>query len=173
MGSDLLSKFVGGTEENIKKAFVEAEEENAILFLDEIDGLVQDRSGASHPWEVTQVNELLYQMENFKGVMVGATNFMDNLDQAIMRRFTFKLQFDYLDEVGKRLFFERMFKTKLTDADAAQLAEVRNLAPGDFRTVRQSMYYLGGTVTNAQRIAELAKESSVKRDTKKAGRIGF
>lgn len=173
MGSDLLSMWVGGTEQNIKDAFREAEEEKAILFLDEIDGLVQDRSGASRSWEVTQVNELLYQMENFKGVMVGATNFMDNLDQAIMRRFTFKLQFDYLDEAGKRLFFKRMFKAKLTDTEAAQLAEVRNLAPGDFRTVRQSMYYLGGTVTNAQRIAELAKESSVKRDTKKAGRIGF
>ena len=122
---------------------------------------------------MTQVNELLHQMENFNGVMVGATNFMDNLDQAIMRRFTFKLQFDYLKEDGKRLFFERMFKTRLTDADAAQLAEVRNLAPGDFRTVRQSMYYLGRDVTNAQRIAALAKESSVKRDTKKLGRIGF
>lgn len=173
MGSDLLSMYVGGTEQNIKRAFAEAEADNAILFLDEIDGLVQDRSGASKSWEVTQVNDLLYQMENFKGVMVGATNFMDNLDQAIMRRFTFKLQFDYLDEAGKRLFFERMFKTQLTDADAAKLAEVRNLAPGDFRTVRQSMYYLGGTVTNAQRIAELEKESSVKRDTKKAGKIGF
>ena len=98
---------------------------------------------------------------------------MDNLDQAIMRRFTFKLQFDYLDEAGKRLFFERMFKTKLTDADAAKLAEVRNLAPGDFRTVRQSMYYLGGTVTNAQRIEELEKESSVKKDSRKLSKIGF
>ena len=173
MGSDLLSMYVGGTEQNIKRAFAEAEADNAILFLDEIDGLVQDRSGASKSWEVTQVNELLYQMENFKGVMVGATNFMDNLDQAIMRRFTFKLQFDYLDEAGKRLFFERMFKEKLTKEEAARLAEVRNLAPGDFRTVRQSMYYLGGTVTNLQRIEELEKESIVKKDTKKAGKIGF
>ena len=173
MGSDLLSMYVGGTEQNIKRAFAEAEADNAILFLDEIDGLVQDRSGASKSWEVTQVNELLYQMENFKGVMVGATNFMDNLDQAIMRRFTFKLQFDYLDEAGKRLFFERMFKTKLTEDEAEKLAEVRNLAPGDFRTVRQSMYYLGGDVTNAQRIAELEKESFVKRDTKRPSRIGF
>lgn len=173
MGSDLLSMYVGGTEQNIKRAFEEAEADNAILFLDEIDGLVQDRSGASKSWEVTQVNELLYQMENFKGVMVGATNFMDNLDQAIMRRFTFKLQFDYLDEAGKRLFFERMFKEKLTKEEAERLAEVRNLAPGDFRTVRQSMYYLGGTVTNLQRIEELEKESIVKRDTKKVSKIGF
>ena len=122
---------------------------------------------------MTQVNELLYQMENFKGVMVGATNFMDNLDQAIMRRFTFKLQFDYLDDAGKRLFFERMFKTKLTAGESAKLAEVRNLAPGYFRTVRQATYYLGGSITNSQRIEELEKESSVKKDTKKAGKIGF
>ena len=173
MGSDLLSMYVSGTEANLKRAFAEAEAENAILFLDEIDGLVQDRTGAQRSWEVTQVNELLYQMENFKGVMVGATNFMDNLDAAILRRFTFKLQFDYLDDAGKRLFFERMFKTTLGDADAARLREVRNLAPGDFRTVRQSLYYLGGSVTNAQRIDALARESEVKKDTKRGGPIGF
>ena len=173
MGSDLLSMWVGETEQNIKRAFREAEEEGAILFLDEIDGIVQDRTGASKSWEVTQVNELLYQMENFKGVMVAATNFMDNLDQAIMRRFTFKMQFDYLKDEGKKLFFERLFKTPLTDEEATRLYAIRNLAPGDFRTVRQSMYYLGGETTNAQRLSELEKESSVKKDTKKAGRIGF
>ena len=173
MGSDLLSMYVGGTEANIKQAFAQAEAEEAILFLDEIDGLVQDRSGAMRSWEVTQVNELLHQMENFKGVMVGATNFMDNLDRAIMRRFTFKLQFDYLDEAGKRLFFERMFRTNLTDEEAELLKNVRNLAPGDFRTVRQSMYYLGGSVTNSQRIAALTRESAVKKIATNACRIGF
>ena len=173
MGSDLLSMWVGGTEKNIKAAFDEAESENAILFLDEIDGLVQDRSGAQRSWEVTQVNELLHRMENFKGVMVGATNFRDNLDQAIMRRFTFKLQFDYLDEVGKRLFFERMFNARLSDEESARLAEIGNLAPGDFRTVRQSMYYLGGSISNAQRIEALRQESVLKRDVRKARPIGF
>ena len=48
-----------------------------------------------------------------------------------------------------------------------------NLAPGDFRTVRQSLYYLGGSVTNAQRIDALARESEVKKDTKRGGMIGF
>ena len=171
MGSDLLSLWVGGTEQNIKQAFAEAEADNAILFLDEIDGLVQDRSGAQRSWEVTQVNELLYQMENFKGVMVGATNFMDNLDAAIMRRFMFKLQFDYLDTAGKRLFFERMFKTRLSDVDAMRLAGIPSLAPGDFRTVRQSLYYLGGAVSNETRLNELEKESSLKKNAPR--RIGF
>ena len=171
MGSDLLSMWVGMTEKKIKQAFKEAEADGAILFLDEIDGMVQDRSGAQRSWEVTQVNELLHQMENFKGVMVGATNFMDNLDAAILRRFTFKLQFDYLDDKGKRLFFERMFKTRLSDAEAARLAEIPNLAPGDFRTVRQSLYYLGGSATNDTRLGELEKESSLKKGV--PTRIGF
>lgn len=171
MGSDLLSMWVGGTEKNIKRAFDEAEADNAILFLDEIDGIVQDRSGAQRSWEVTQVNELLSRMENFKGVMVGATNFMDNLDAAIMRRFTFKLQFDYLEADGKRAFFERMFKTRLGDAEARRLAAIPNLVPGDFRTVRQSLYYLGGSVSNETRLNELEKECSLKKGCGR--RIGF
>lgn len=171
MGSDLLSMWVGGTEKNIKRAFDEAEADNAILFLDEIDGIVQDRSGAQRNWEVTQVNELLSRMENFKGVMVGATNFMDNLDAAIMRRFTFKLQFDYLEADGKRAFFERMFKTRLEDDEARRLAAIPNLAPGDFHTVRQSLYYLGGSVSNETRLNELEKECSLKKGCGR--RIGF
>ena len=175
MGSDLLSMWVGGTEKNIRRAFEEAEAEKAILFLDEIDGLVQSRERSMHTWEVTQVNELLHQMENFKGVMVGATNFSANLDAAILRRFTFKLEFDYLDEEGKKLFFERMFNTRLTEAEAALLARVRNLAPGDFRTVRQSFFYLGNEVTNTERIEALERESAAKSANRFAdrGKVGF
>ena len=173
MGSDLLSRWVGGTESNIRQAFAEAEADNAVLFLDEIDGLVQDRSGAQHGWEVSQVNELLHRMENFKGVMVGATNFMDNLDAAIMRRFTFKFQFDYLDEKGKRLFFERMFKTTLTDEEKAELEALCNLAPGDFRTVRQEMFYLGGEQSNHDLIAALKEECALKKDGDASSKIGF
>ena len=172
MGSDLLDKFVGGTEERIAEAFAEAEAEKSILFLDEIDGLLQSRTRADHSWEVTQVNELLHQMENFDGVMVGATNFFDGLDQAVLRRFTFKIEFGYLDDAGKRTFFERMFDTKLSAEDAARLDAVAGLAPGDFRTVRQSLYYLGSGVSNAMRIGELEKESSVKSGVRR-GRLGF
>ena len=172
MGSDLLDKYVGGTEERIAAAFAEAESEKAILFLDEIDGLLQSRARADHSWEVTQVNELLHQMENFDGVMVGATNFFDNLDQAVLRRFTFKIEFGYLDGAGKRMFFERMFGTHLNESEASRLDAVAELAPGDFRTVRQSLYYLGTAVDNSMRIGELEKEASVRRGARSAA-IGF
>ena len=175
MDSDLLSMWLGGTEENIKNAFAEAEAEHAILFLDEIDGLVQSRTNAVRSWEVTQVNELLYWMENFKGVMIGATNFLQNLDKAIMRRFTFKLQFDYLDEAGKLTFFEKFFKTTLTVEERRRLDQIPALAPGDFRTVRQSLFYYGGDITNAMRLEALERESSAKNSTPFAprARLGF
>ena len=172
-GSDLLSKWVGESEQNIAKAFRQAEAEHAILFFDEVDGLLQDRSGASHSWEITQVNELLQQMENFDGVMVAATNFSRNLDAAVMRRFTFKLEFDYLDDDGKRLFFERMFKATLSEGEFAELKTLRNLAPGDFRTVRQEQFYLGEEVSNADRIAALKEECALKKDGEHAAAIGF
>ena len=172
-GSDLLDMYVGNTEKLIAQAFSEAERDHAILFFDEIDGLVQDRSGASQSWEVSQVNELLCEMENFDGVMIAATNFSKNLDAAIMRRFTFKLEFDYLDNEGKKTFFEKMFKTKLEADEIAELKTFANLAPGDFRTVRQELFYLGDEVTNADRIAALREECRVKKDGHASDPIGF
>ena len=164
-GSDLLNMYVGGTEQNIRRAFDEAETEKAILFLDEIDGLVQRRERAMRSWEVTQVNQLLYQMECFNGVMIGATNLIRALDPAIIRRFTFKLEFNYLDNNGKRLFFERMFHTALTEDETSRLDAISSLAPGDFRTVRQSLFYYSGTITNAMRLDALERESEIKSAT--------
>ena len=174
-GSDLLNMYVGGTEQRIRSAFEEAEAQKAILFLDEIDGMGQSRTRAVRNWEVTQVEELLQRMDMFKGVMIGATNFGVCLDDAFLRRFTYKLEFDYLDETGKKLFFERMFRTSLTPEEARELARIPMLAPGDFRTVRQSLYYLADEVDNHDRIAALARESEIKLKNKYAPKrkIGF
>ena len=65
---------MGETEQNLAKAFQEAEEMRAVLLLDEVDGLLQDRRQATRSWEVSQVNEFLVQMESFNGVMVATTN---------------------------------------------------------------------------------------------------
>ena len=172
-GSDILGMYVGESEKNIARAFRRAEAEHAILFFDEVDGLLQDRSNATHSWEVTQVNELLQQMENFDGIMVAATNFAKNLDPATMRRFTFKLEFGYLEDEGKRSFFERMFKATLTNEEFAELRQLRNLAPGDFRTVRQEHFYLGGEMSNMDRIEALKEECAVKKDDGCSAPIGF
>ena len=164
MADDLDSKSTG------RKAWGS---EHAVLFFDEIDGLLQDRETATASWQVSQVNEILQQMENFDDIMVAATNFSKNLDPATMRRFTFKLEFSYLDDEGKKLFFERFFKTKPTEDDLSGLHELENLAPGDFRTVRQEIFYLGEDASNQEYINALKAECKLKNDGNSRVTIGF
>jgi len=179
MGSDMLDKYVGGTEKNIRRAFREAESERAILLIDEADGMFQSREMAVRSWEVTQVNELLAAMENFNGVLICATNFSDNLDAATIRRFTFKLEFDYLDATGKRLFYQRMLgdlcASPLTSLQQRRLAEIDQITPGDFRTVRQAWYYLDAkNLTHDKLLESLEQESLAKRQRgSSCRRIGF
>ncbi len=84
--------YVGQSEQNIARMFEQASQEDAVLVLDEADSLLRDRRGVNQSWEVTQVNELLMQMENFDGLFICSTNLMDDLDQASLRRFAIKVE---------------------------------------------------------------------------------
>ena len=139
-----------------------ASESGSILFFDEVDSLLSSRANASYSWEVTQVNELLQQLERFRGVVVGATNFESGLDPAVVRRFTFKLRMDYLDGNGKRTFFARFFKEPMTPEQCQRLEAIPNLTPGDFRTVWQKLYYLSDKQSNDSRLDALESESASK-----------
>ena len=95
--SDLLSAYWGETEKNIARCFEEALDQGAVLLFDEVDSLLQSRNSAHYSWEITSVNEMLTQMESHSLPFICTTNFMDIVDEAALRRFTFKLKFDYLN----------------------------------------------------------------------------
>ncbi len=177
-GSDLLSMWVGMTEQNIREAFMEAEAEGAILFIDEADGLFSDRSGAQRTFEVTRVNELLSGMEEFHGILVCATNFKKNMDAASIRRFNLKIEFDYLNSGGKKIFFKRFLGTvsgnELDEKDSALLDKIDNLAPGDFKVVRQKyMFMPEDKVTNMELLEALKLEVDCKNNVRVTSKIGF
>jgi len=141
-GSDLISMYVGGTEKNIANAFSEAKEEGAVLVFDEVDSFLQDRRSAKNSWEVTQVNEMLVQMENFNGIFIATTNLMSGLDQASLRRFDMKLEFGYLKpKQAWRLFQEECKALNIYVSNKEQLKNkiksLYQLAPGDFASVRR------------------------------------
>ena len=91
--SDLLSMWVGGTEQAIAAAFREAADRRAMLILDEADSLLRDRAGARQGWEVSQVNEMLTQMEAAQQPFCCTTNLMGSFDRRRSRRFLFKVEF--------------------------------------------------------------------------------
>lgn len=139
-GSDLLSMFVGWTEKNIALAFKEAKEKHAVLVFDEVDSFLQDRSMAARSWEVTQVNEMLVQMESFDGIFIATTNLIDNLDKACLRRFDLKLEFGYLlPEQSQNLFKKEcaLLKVKFDENASKKVSNLGLLAPGDFASVRR------------------------------------
>ena len=139
-GSDLLSMFVGGTEKNIALAFKEAKEKHAVLVFDEVDSFLQDRGMATRSWEVTQVNEMLVQMESFDGIFIATTNLIDNLDKACLRRFDLKLEFGYLlPEQARNLFKKEctLLKVKFDENAAKKVSNLGLLTPGDFASVRR------------------------------------
>jgi SpoVK/Ycf46/Vps4 family AAA+-type ATPase len=94
---------------------------------------------------VTQVNEMLVQMENFDGVFIATTNLMDNLDKASLRRFDLKLEFNYLkSEQAWKMFKEFAKELKLSKIDKAfkqEIQSLKQLTPGDFAAVvRQNRF---------------------------------
>ncbi len=146
--SDLVSKYVGETERNLAALFDELDSERSILFLDEVDSLLRDRRQARHSWETTQVNELLQQIERFPGIFIAATNLIDGLDAAALRRFDFKLHFRPLTPAQRRSLFAR---EAMEGADASalppliarKLDSLDQLTPGDFANVVRQRRLLG------------------------------
>lgn len=135
--SDILSKWVGETEGNIADAFRAAAETKAVLFFDEIDSLLADRSSARQSWEVSQVNELLTALDSHVAPVIAATNFLERLDPAAMRRFIFKLALKPMSADRAALAFRRFF-----DADApSEIAHLRGLTAGDFAVVARQLRY--------------------------------
>jgi AAA+ superfamily predicted ATPase len=135
--SNLLSMWVGGTEKQIAVAFSEAEDKEALLLIDEVESLLFDRKAAVRAFEVSQVDELLGWMEQHPFPLICTTNLPERMDQAIPRRFTFKLRFEALDAARAMLAFRRM----LGGEPAGPLPD--GLTPGDFAVVRRKAELLG------------------------------
>jgi SpoVK/Ycf46/Vps4 family AAA+-type ATPase len=175
--SDLVSKFVGETEQQMAAMFREAESEKAVLLLDEADSFLQDRRGAQRTYEVTEVNEMLQGMERFSGIFICTTNLMDSIDQAALRRFTFKIRFKPLSAVQREAMFvvEALNgdTTRLDEAMAARLLKLDQLCPGDFAAVKRQVEILAEVLAPDEFLAQLEAEHRIKPEVREARTIGF
>lgn len=137
--SDLISKWLGESEQNIALAFEEAKEKESFLVFDEADSLLSDRRYAQRSWEVSQVNEMLTWMECHPLPFACTTNLKERLDQASMRRFTFKCHLGYLKAEQVIVAFKHFFNLEL---EAEEARNIYNLTPGDFAVVSKKLRFL-------------------------------
>ncbi|MGE4329658.1 AAA family ATPase [Diaphorobacter sp.] len=172
--SDLLSMYVGQAEKNIARAFRQAEDDGALLLIDEVDSFLQDRRGAQRSWEVTQVNEMLTQMEGFAGIFIASTNLMDGLDPAALRRFDLKVKFDCLGRDAAWALLQRhcaqLGLPSPGPAEQARLTHLKQLTPGDFAAVVRQQRFRPLSAPDAL-VAALESECALKQEARNI--LGF
>ena len=175
--SDLVSKFVGETEQNMARMFEEARNEEALLLLDEADSFLRSRRLAERSYEISEVNEMLQGMERFGGVFVCTTNLFEEIDEAALRRFTFKIGFKPLSPAQR----ERQFIAEalageaaaLQPAQRARLAALDQLTPGDFAAVCRQAEILAQAFDAEEFLAQLEHEHRVKPQVRQRRALGF
>ncbi|MDE6250453.1 MAG: AAA family ATPase [Alphaproteobacteria bacterium] len=166
--SDIKGSYVGETERNIAAAFAAARAKKAILVFDEADSFLQDRTRAHHSWEVSCVNEMLTQMESATHPFICTTNLMQQLDQASLRRFMFKVKYNYLTTPQVVRAFKTFFDCTVTDADVSDLTM---LSPGDFSVVRNRAGLLD--ITNPRELIDMLRQEQSVKGATTTGKIGF
>ena len=140
-----------------------------VLIFDEADTFLQDRTLAVRSWEISSVNEMLTWMENHPYPFICTTNLMDTLDPASLRRFSFKVKYDYLttSQVGQA--FNYFLGLKVNEKEEANLTQ---LTPGDFALIKNKAEILGKGKDIAALKALLETEQQLKQ--KRGGpTIGF
>jgi MoxR-like ATPase len=107
----IIDKWVGSSAENMGALFdvIEREKEPIILFFDEFDSLADKRNGTQHKAITQMVNTLLQRMEQFGGFIIAATNFAEEIDSAIWRRFDIQIKLDLPGKSERKRILERYF----------------------------------------------------------------
>jgi transitional endoplasmic reticulum ATPase len=175
--SDILSMWVGQTEQHMAQAFEEAQAGGKLLFFDEADTFLFPRTQAQHSWEKSFTNEILAQLQDYDGIVAFATNMIEGLDHAAIRRFRFKIEFRPLTPESNILFYTKLLAPLRSGAgptteEVALLKSIPDLTPGDFTVVReQHLYADPSRISHKTLIESLALESTYKVRFKRA--IGF
>lgn len=137
--SQIVSKYIGETEKNLRQVFTEAKNANCILFFDETDALFGKRSEVkdSHDRHANiETAYLLQQMEEYDGVVLMATNLLQNIDEAFMRRINFVIAFPFPDVPTRKLLWNKMLETAAPiseDVDLDFVAENFRIAGGNIK----------------------------------------
>lgn len=137
--SQVVSKYIGETEKNLRRIFEAAEASGALLLFDEADALFGKRSEVkdSHDrYANVEVSYLLQRMEAYRGLAILTTNLKGSLDSAFLRRLRFVVDFPFPDAALRAAIWGRIFPeaTPLAPLDLERLGRL-SVAGGAIRTI--------------------------------------
>jgi hypothetical protein len=157
--SQVVSKYIGETEKNLRRVFDAADEGAAILLFDEADALFGKRSEVkdSHDrYANIEVGYLLQRMESYRGLAILTTNRREALDQAFLRRIRFVVEFPFPDASQRAEIWRRIFppQTPTAGLSIERLARL-NAAGGHIRNIALGAAFLAAGAGEPVRMAHL------------------
>jgi SpoVK/Ycf46/Vps4 family AAA+-type ATPase len=169
--SQVVSKYIGETEKNLRQVFDSAEQSGAILLFDEADALFGKRSDIkdSHDrYANIEVSYLLQRMEAHRGLAILTTNLKENLDPAFVRRLRFIVRFPFPDPAQRAEIWRRVFPQDLPreELDPQRLAQL-NVPGGNIRNIALNAAFLAadaGTPVTMQQVLRAARGEYAKLD---------
>jgi AAA+ superfamily predicted ATPase len=172
--SRVVSKYIGETEKNLAAVFDDATASGVALLFDEGDALFGKRGEVQHAHDRhanLEVGYLLQRMEDHEGVVILATNRLQDLDPAFLRRFRIAITFPVPGPGDRLRIWRAHLPAPSTDEELGleQLAEAFELAGGEIRNATLAAAFLAAADGTAIRRAHLQR--AVRRELRKAGRI--
>ncbi|MEU1891417.1 ATP-binding protein [Streptomyces pristinaespiralis] len=169
--SQVVSKYIGETEKNLRKVFDAAERGGALLLFDEADALFGKRSEVkdSHDrYANLEVSYLLMRMEAYRGLAILTTNMKQALDTAFMRRIRFVVDFPFPQESERAEIWRRVLPAQapMKDIDPELLARL-TVAGGSIRNIALSGAFLAaeeGERLRMRHMLEAARTEYLKLD---------
>ena len=156
----VVSKWIGETEKNLANVFDQAEGKQWILFFDEADALFGKRTAVSdsHDRHANQeVSWLLQRIEAFDGLIILASNYIENMDEAFKRRFQSVISFDLPDSEQRLALWRQSISPNIPLANEINVEDLAN-----------SFHLSGASITNIMIKASLAALSLAKHENKPA-----
>ena len=146
--SQVVSKYIGETEKNLGKLFEEAKKSNVILFFDETDALLGKRTEVkdSHDKNANlETSYLLQKMEEYDGITVLSTNYLENIDAAFFRRISYVIHFPFPDPKSRKGIWENIFPHETPmddDVDFDYLANQFEVSGGSIKNIAVTSAFL-------------------------------
>jgi len=159
--SQVVSKYIGETEKNLRRIFEAAEEAGAVLLFDEADALFGKRSEVkdSHDrYANIEVSYLLQRMEQYRGLAILTSNMRNALDQAFLRRLRFIIEFPFPDFAQRLEIWRRVFprEVPLGAIDWPRLGKL-NVPGGTIRNIALSAAFIAADAGTAIEMAHLSR----------------
>lgn len=159
--SQVVSKYIGDTEKNLRAVFNAAEQTGAVLLFDEADALFGKRSEVrdSHDrYANIEVSYLLQRMEAYRGLAILTTNKRGSLDPAFLRRLRFVITFPFPDGPQRAKIWARIFppETPTQDLDVLKLARL-NVAGGNIRNIALNAAFLAADLGEPVQMSHLLR----------------